>query len=301
MSEPATAAKAKVLDPAKKRGAIRDQGYKPYKGKYVTSGRWSLIAERMLKMSAKQPWVIVSLILCIFPGLVAAVITYIQSKLYAAVPNAPAPDPNVYWVMFKPYGALLLAFLTALFAGGGAVADDARGGAFQFYFARPITRDQYLVGKLIPPVILTLVVIAGPALPVALLRVALARDGAAAMLVPLWTVVLGVIAALVMGVPVVALSSLSKGRGYVQGAYATLFLLPWILGAIFAGVIRSPWPAIFSIPHHLQNVARFLFQIDPGDERTMPVAVSAAVLAALVAGSLALLRRRLESVEVIAG
>jgi len=32
--------------------------------------------------------------------------------------------------------------------------DDVRGGAFQFYFARPVTREQYLVGKLLPPVLL---------------------------------------------------------------------------------------------------------------------------------------------------
>ena len=44
-------------------------------------------------------------------------------------------DVQVTW-----YGALLPAFLTALQVGGGAIAEDARSGAFQFYFARPITR-----------------------------------------------------------------------------------------------------------------------------------------------------------------
>lgn len=293
-----------MSEPAKKqpKGAIRDRGYQRYTGRHTPErGRWALIASRMLRMSARQPWVMVMLILCIFPGLVGAVLMYIQAKLYAAG-MAPAPDPYVYYLYTKPYGTLLLAFLTALFAGGGAIADDVRGGAFQFYFARPITRDQYLAGKVVAPVVLVACVSLGPALLLSLLRVALAKDAAdaaGAVLLPLKALGLGLIEAAVLGVPVVALSSLSKGRGYVQGAFAALFLLPWILGAIFVGVTRSPWPALLSIPAHLQGVGRFFFALPAEDERVLPVWVSAAVLAAVVAGSLAVLRRRLAAMEVV--
>ena len=87
----------------------------------------------------------------------------------------------------------------------------------------------------------------------------------------------------------------------MQGAFAALFLLPWILGAIFVGVTRSPWPAILSIPAHLQNLGHFLFALPWEEgERPMPVLVSAIFLAALIGGSIALLRKRLASVEVIA-
>src|SRR5205823_5365923 len=86
-----------------------------------------------------------------------------------------APDDYVFDVMCGPT-ATLLTFLMAMFAGGGAIADDTRAGSFQFYFARPVTREQYLVGKLIPPVVLIAVVAVGPAFLLALLRVALSKD-----------------------------------------------------------------------------------------------------------------------------
>jgi ABC-type transport system involved in multi-copper enzyme maturation permease subunit len=306
VSGAAAKAKAKVNDPAKARGAIRDQGYQRYTGKYTDSGRWALIAKRMLKMSARQPWVLVMLILCIFPGLVGAVIMYIQAKMFAMTNGAgPPPDPTVLYLFLKPYGTLMIGFLTALFAGGGAVADDAKGGAFQFYFARPVTRDQYFIGKLLPPVLLTFFVTAGPAFLVAILRVALAKDSDEAIgsaLLPLKALGMGVIEALALGIPVVALSSLSRGRGYVQGAFAALFLLPWILGSIFVGVTRSPWPAILSLPAHFNSIGLWLFRVPIEDaERVLPVWVSAGVLVVLVGASIAILRKRLDAVEVIAG
>ncbi len=286
-------------------GTIRDRGYKPYTGTFTSeASRWSLIAKRMLKMGAKQAWVIVMLSLSGLPGLVYGVAMYIRLKMAQRGLPVGSPDDYVYDMIVQPYGTLLLAFLTALFAGGGAVADDARAGTFQFYFARPVTREQYLVGKLLPPVVLVFIVSAGPAVLVAILRLLLApttSEAIAELMLPVKALGLGAITALTLGVTVVALSSLSRSRGYVQGGFAALFLLPWILGSIFVNVTRSPWPAILSLPAHLDNIGRAWFGVAPSDtDRVMPIWVSAVVLTALICGSMAILRRRLAAVEVIA-
>jgi ABC-type transport system involved in multi-copper enzyme maturation permease subunit len=305
------AAEAEKPTEKQPRGVIRDRGYKPYEGQILDGGRWSLIWGRMLKMTARQPWVMVALIVSALPTVVYAVIMLVQAKMYNLAQANPAfggalpsPDYRVYQLIAEPYGTLLCAFLCAMFAGGGAVADDARSGTFQFYFARPVTREHYLVGKLLPPVTLVALIALVPAILISILRIAITRDTSEAiveLLLPLRALALGSIEAVVLGVPVVALSSLSRGRGYVQGAFAALFTLPWILGAIFVGVTRTPWPAILSIPAHLQNLGHFLFALplDEG-ERPLPVWLSAAVLGALVVGSIAILRKRLASVEVIA-
>ncbi len=302
------AAEAKSSTEKQPRGVIRDRGYKPYEGKLLDGGRWSLIWGRMLKMTARQPWVLVALIISALPAVVYAVIMLVQAKMYNVLSGqgmaVPSPDYRVYQLIVEPYGTLLCAFLCAMFAGGGAVADDARAGTFQFYFARPVSREHYLVGKLLPPVTLVAIIALVPAILISILRIAITRDTSEALtelVLPLRALALGSIEALALGVPVVALSSLSRGRGYVQGAFAALFTLPWILGAIFVGVTRTPWPAILSIPAHLQNLGHFLFALpyDEGD-RPLPVWLSAAVLGALVVGSIAILRRRLAAVEVIA-
>jgi len=300
-----TAKAAKVM--ARKEGTIVDRGYQPYSGRYTKeASRWQVIAGRTLRLAARQWWAILILIATVVPLLVAAVRMWLMSKLAAAPAEAlkgmQLDSPDVYAML--PWGTMTLAFLIALFAGAGQVADDARAGAFQFYFARPVTRDQYLVGKVVPVVVLTLFISLVPALLLSLLRLALLPSGTEVLhKLPLVgaAIVVGTLEALVLAVPAVAISSLSKRRAYVQGGYAILYLLPWVMGLIFVKVTGSPWPDVLSVPAHLENVARLIFRLPATeDARTLPVWVSALFLAALVAGGLALLRKRLASVEVVA-
>ena len=298
----ATAKQAKVTAP--KEGTILDRGYTPYQGRYTPeASRWQVIASRMLRMSARQWWSILIMVATVIPLLVSAVQMWIMSKLFAmAPPGVAVTSPDTY--MMLPWGTMTLAFLIALFAGAGQVADDTRAGAFQFYFARPVTRDQYLVGKVMPVVVMTMFIALLPALLLSLLRLALLPSGAEVVKkLPLVgaTIIIGTVEALVLAIPAVAISALSRRRAYVQGGYAILFLLPWVVGNIFVNITRSPWPALLSVPAHLENLARFVYrQPLAEDERALPVWISAAFIALLVAGSLALLRRRLASVEVVA-
>ncbi|MGZ3407582.1 MAG: hypothetical protein ACXVAN_14130, partial [Polyangia bacterium] len=267
------------------------------------ASRWKVIASRTLRMSARQWWAILLLIATVIPLLVAAVRMWINSKLLAMAPPGMAIDSPDTFVML-PWGTMTLAFLIALFAGAGQVADDTRAGAFQFYFARPVTCDQYLAGKVMPVVVLTMFIALMPALLLSLLRLALLPNGTEVVKkLPLVgaTLIIGTIEALALAIPAVAISSLSRRRAYVQGGYAILYLLPWVVGGIFVKVTRSAWPSLLSVPSHLENLARFVYrQPLPDGEWALPVWVSAAFLSLLIAGSLALLRKRLAAVEVIA-
>src|SRR5437588_594689 len=80
--------------------------------------------------------------------------------------------------------------------------------------------DAYLAGKLASTVALVGVTAIGPPLALALLRLALATDGAEALrLLPLPFAALGfgVLETLALAAPAVALSSLAGGRGAAQG------------------------------------------------------------------------------------
>jgi hypothetical protein len=294
-----------MSEPARPVGKIRDRGYVPYQGAHTPeTTRWAVVARRMLRQWVRRPGVIVCLVLAVFPALVAGVAMYIEGRVEAAVGRTVSIDHYVYTVLMRPYGTFLIAVLMAMFAGAGAVADDVRAGAFQFYFARPLTRDQYLAGKLVPAVALVALISLVPSVCVALLRVALAAsaaEAARALFLPLRALVVGALVALALGAPAVALSSLGGRRTYLQGGFAALVFLPWLVGAKFADFTRTPWPMLPSLAAHLQTVARFVFDMPPEPgERMLPAWLSLVALTAMIAGSVALARRRLASVEVIA-
>jgi len=300
--------------------SIRDRGYQRYEGERTPPlGRWAVVLRHSLRMTAKQPWVVAIMIISAFPPLVGAGLMYLSIKALAAFlaqippdqidPSKLPPDPAL-WVLHiqtTSYWVVpLLAMLMAMFAGGSAIADDMRFGAFQFYFARPVSREQYLIGKLVPVVLLVFIVSFVPSLILTLVRISMFRAGMDSlgqmMLLPLRALALSLIHAVLLGVPAVALSSLSKRRGLVQGGFAALYGLPWILGWILTRITRSAWPSVLSIPAQLESLGAMIFgyKAQP-DERMLPWLAALIVSGAIVTGSAVLLRSRLAAVEVVAG
>jgi hypothetical protein len=107
----------------------------------------------------------------------------------------------------------------------------------------------------------------------------------------------GLVVGLALGIPVVALSSLSTSRGVVQGGWAAVFMLSWIVGGIISSVTVSPWPELISIPANLKVFGAFVFG-EPAAGK-LPWWACALVLGGILAASAALLRWRLRSVESI--
>jgi len=110
---------------------------------------------------------------------------------------------------------------------------------------------------------------------------------------------LGLVVGLALGVPVVALSSLSTSRGVVQGGWAAVFMLSWIIGGIVSSVTVSPWPELISIPANLKVFGAFVFGEPIRGPAALPWWACALVLGVVLAASAALLRWRLRAVESI--
>ncbi|HEY3356329.1 MAG TPA: hypothetical protein VGQ83_23960 [Polyangia bacterium] len=285
--------------------AIHDLGYKRYDGPRTPHGRrWTTVMRIALRLSLKW-WLWVTLVFAVAQVAIFGVVMYFLNRaagLQGAELGAAAgfkPDFLVLKLLTEWYGVIPLCFVVGLFAGGSAVADDARSGAFQFYFARPVSKGHYLAGKLLAVCLLTGITSLAPALILCLARVAMSApsEWAGASLLLARGLAVGALVALVLGIPVVALSSLSTSRGVVQGGWAAVFMLSWIIGRIVAAVTASPWPALISIPANLQVLGSFIFGQSPAG--AIPWWASALVLGVLLAGSAALLRWRLRNVEAI--
>jgi len=288
---------------------IRDLGYKRYDGPRLPHrSRYRVLIGRTLSLAWASGLVKTAMILGMFPMVVCGVVIFFKVKamqMIASQPMAAAAagiklDDASSWVFYCVYWCQLwFAFAMSVLVAAPAVSDDVRTGAFQFYFARPISRNHYLVGKMVPVGLLITIVCAAPGLALVLLRLGLCKTGAEAMKVlPMLgsTILYTLVYAATLALPPVALSALSRRSGTMQGAWAALFFFPWVLGEGMAAATGVSYAVLVSIPTNLRLLGQYLYGMEPS--YAIPWYYPAAVLAALLVGSAAVLLHRLDKVEV---
>lgn len=196
---------------------------------------------------------------------------------------------------------LVLALFLTIFAGAGLVANDLRTGAILVYLSRPLTRRDYVTGKLLVVLLLNLSITLAPALLLYLIALALAPEqflkwdlawiGPAIVLYAL-------VISLVLGLIVLAVSSLSKSARVAGLGFFGLLMGLEIVHGILREAFDRPEAALLSVMTGLQTIGRALFGIA---DRTfaLPWPWAALVLAAVCLGCLAVLRARVRAVEIV--
>ncbi|MCC6747673.1 MAG: hypothetical protein IT371_08455 [Deltaproteobacteria bacterium] len=287
-------------------GEIRDLGYRRYEGaRLAHRTRYRVLSRYAFSLAWASGLVKADLILGMFPVVVCAVVMFFKIKAQQLLAGQNAPieieDPS-FWVYYCLFWCQIwFAFAMSLLSAAPAIAEDVRTGAFQFYFARPVAAAHYLWGKLLGAGGLILLVCAPPGILLALVRVALGGSGKASLallpLVPL-ALLYAAIITVSLTLPAVALSSVSRRAGYVQGGWAALFFFPWVLGEAMAAATDVPYLVLLSLPTNLRLVGQYLF----GVPRSYPLPwyLPAGVLALVVGLSVWFVWRRLRRVEIFA-
>lgn len=194
---------------------------------------------------------------------------------------------------------LLIGFLLVLVAGPTLVSMDLANGALPLYLARPLTRWEYVLGKLTVLAAMLSVVTWGFGLALFGLQSILEGPGwavehwriAAALFVSSWIWIL------VLSFLTLALSALIRWPLAVRGVLLVLYLVLPGFGVALQQVLRSDWGHVISLGADLAVVQAALFgtPLPTGP----PVAGAAAALALVLGGSLALLAAKLRAYEVI--
>src|SRR5713101_1550988 len=124
---------------------IHDQGYRRYAGRKIGHGHaWTVIAKAGLRgMLAKRAFLGLLLVAWV-PFFVRVV------QIYAAanVPQAKflAPSAEMFHDFLEQQGTFV--FFITVYVGAGLIASDRRANALQIYLSKPLTRSEYVAGKL---------------------------------------------------------------------------------------------------------------------------------------------------------
>jgi ABC-2 type transport system permease protein len=232
-----------------------------------------------------------------FPFIVRAVQIYDAANLQQAAFLKPTTET---FRQFLDQQQIFVFFVT-VYIGAGLIANDRRANALQIYLSKPLTRAEYIFGKLAILMTFLLLVTWIPAIVLLIVQIAFAgnftffRDNL--YLFPAITL-FSFIQVIMVAATMLALSSLSNSSRYVGILYAAvIFFSQAIYGVVYA-VTRSTAMSWISVSANLGQVGDVIFRLPP--KYDTPWIVSLLVIVALVAASGVVLERRVRGVEVVA-
>jgi ABC-2 type transport system permease protein len=195
----------------------------------------------------------------------------------------------------------IFVFFIAVYAGSGLIASDRRANALQIYLSKPLSRVEYVFGKLAVLLAFLLLVTWVPAIVLLIVQVMFAGDFTFFVdnifLFPAITLS-ALIQTLTVSATMLALSSLSKSSRYVGILYAGVNFFTQAMYGVLYEVTRDTSWAWISFSANLSQINAFIFRMRPSYATPWPV--SFAVLAGVVALSAVILERRVRGVEVVA-
>ncbi len=276
---------------------IHDQGYRRYQGRRGVLGRgWWVIARSTIMAEIRRRRMVALLLLAWVPFLVRAVLIYAAANFPQA--SAVAPTPQTFRE-FLDWQNVFVFFVTIL-VGAGLIADDRRANALQIYLSKPLTRTEYVAGKLVVLFAFLGLVTWLPAMLLLVLQVLFSGSTAFfrenLFLVPAITLS-SVLQILVSAFAILALSSLSPNRRFVAMVYAGIVFFTAAMTQTLARITGSRVWAWLSPGDTLDVIADATFRIDAA--RALPVPVAAGVVAVLIGLSVIVLERRVRGVEVV--
>jgi len=276
---------------------IHDRGYRRYAGHRVAGGRaWLVIARTGVRTMLGRRWFVALLLLSWVPFLVRTV------QIYAAT-NLPqvqflAPTADTFRQFLGQQGVFL--FFVTVYAGAGLIANDRRANALQLYLSKPLTRTEYVVGKLTTLLAFLLLVTWVPAMLLLVVQVLFAGNFVFLRenihLVPSITL-LAFIEALVYAIAMLALSSLSRSSRYVGILYAGLLFFTQAITVVLRVVTGNSTLAWLSLTNSLEQLGNALFRLPARYDAPLLLCLLTIVVVAVASGLV--IERRVRGVEVV--
>jgi ABC-2 type transport system permease protein len=276
---------------------IHDQGYKRYGGSRARGRAWLVIFRAgFFGMFRNRKWIAL-MIASWIQFVVRAVQFYIAANFSQAA--IVAPSAATFRDFFDKQD--LFVFLVTVTLGAVSIADDRRANALQIYLSKPLTRLEYICGKLSVLMGFLLLITWVPAILLLVVEVGFAGNftflAANLYLIPAITVY-SLIEVLMVSMCILALSSLSTNSRFVGILFTALIFFSDALYGVMRAVTGGTSVSWIAFGNNLAQLGDVIFRVPLRFETPWPV--SLAIVAGLIGVSALILERRIRGVEIVA-
>ena len=276
---------------------IHDQSYRRYTGPRNEPGAaWVVIAAAGIRSLLARKLFLAVMLAAWGQFFVRAVIFYLSANFPSL--NVLAPSVETFRQFFDMQEIFVL-FVT-VYVGSGLIANDRRSNALQIYLSKPLSRTEYVAGKLGILGFFLLMVTLVPALALLMLEAmfsaSLAFLGEHLFLLPAITLY-ALVEVSLASFTMLALSSLSTSARYTAMLYAGALFFTAAVFAILRGATSSSALAWLSLRANVEQIGDVIFRLAPRFES--PWLLSVLVVLLLIGLSVLVLERRVRGVEVV--
>src|SRR5436189_4764731 len=238
---------------------IHDQGYRRYAGGKAPRGQaWVVITRAGIRTMLAKKAFLGLLLISWFPFFLRAVQIYAAAHLPQAAFLSPTAE--TFHEFLEQQG--MFVFFITVYVGAGLIANDRRANALQIYLSKPLSRAEYVFGKLAILIVFLLLVTWVPAIVLLIVQVAFAGSFRFftnnLFLFPAITV-FSCVEVIMVATAMLALSSMSNSSRYVGIMYAAVtFFSSAVYGVLYL-VTRSTSLSWISFTANLSQVGNVIF------------------------------------------
>jgi len=280
---------------------IHDQSYRRYGGEKARTGAgWMVITRAGIRTFFAKRMFLGLLLIAWFPFFIRAIQIYLATAVSQAAELIPV-TAQTFRDFLDSFPQHVIVFFITVYVGAGLIANDRRANALQIYLSKPLTRAEYVFGKLAILMTFLALVTWLPAIVLLIVQVAFAGNftflTANIYLFPAITVY-SFLEITMVATTMLALSSLSNSSRYVAILYAVVIFFTQAIYGVLSGVTRSTAFSWISYFGNLSQIASVIFRQPLKYDTPWPI--SLLVIVGLIAVSGVILERRVRGVEVVA-
>ena len=280
---------------------IREKGYSRWQGELKAHHyNWLPIFFNGIKTIFKKKY---SKLIFAFSGstfIVFLVAIYVSTKpelkILSELVRLLKSDADLFKTFYANGFLFFMLVILSIFSGADLISTDLKFKAFPLYFARPLSRTDYLIGKFSIILFYLLLFTLVPGILLLLFKMIFSARLAVSPMLLLAILVFPLLECVFLASMTLALSILSSNPKFIQIAIFLVYMFSDNLAQILKAIFKNDYFFLISLPGNIDQLGCFFFRLKP--VRAYPAWL--ALLPPLVISLLSvwLLSRRIKKAEM---
>ncbi len=243
---------------------IREKGYRHWQGE-LRSARfhWLPIARNGIRTVFKKKYAKLVFALCASTFFVFLAAVYASTKpelkILGELVRLLRSDAELFKTFYANGFLTFMLIILSVFSGAELISADLKFKAFPLYFARPLSRSDYLTGKFAVILFYLLAFTLAPGVLLLLFKMIFTGSLAVSPLLFLAILAFPLVECVCLASLTLGLSILSPNIKFIQISIFLVYVFSNNLAQILRAIFKSDYFFLVSLPGNVQQLGSFLF------------------------------------------